>query len=93
VWVAGGGSGHGFKMGPALGELLAGLDATIQDLQPHQVQSFYESVALMVGAESDAPRREDDLSRLMALPNATWTQALAAAASNADALRTNSSSN
>jgi glycine/D-amino acid oxidase-like deaminating enzyme len=24
VWIAGGGSGHGFKMGPALGELLAG---------------------------------------------------------------------
>jgi sarcosine oxidase len=23
VWIAGGGSGHGFKMGPALGELLA----------------------------------------------------------------------
>jgi len=25
VWLAGGGSGHGFKMGPAIGELLAGL--------------------------------------------------------------------
>jgi glycine/D-amino acid oxidase-like deaminating enzyme len=25
VWIAGGGSGHGFKMGPALGELIAGL--------------------------------------------------------------------
>ncbi len=25
VWIAGGGSGHGFKMGPAIGELLAGL--------------------------------------------------------------------
>ena len=24
VWIAGGGSGHGFKMGPAVGELLAG---------------------------------------------------------------------
>jgi glycine/D-amino acid oxidase-like deaminating enzyme len=23
VWIAGGGSGHGFKMGPAIGELLA----------------------------------------------------------------------
>jgi glycine/D-amino acid oxidase-like deaminating enzyme len=23
VWLAGGGSGHGFKMGPALGEMLA----------------------------------------------------------------------
>ena len=25
VWLAGGGSGHGFKMGPAIGELMAGL--------------------------------------------------------------------
>ena len=25
VWIAGGGSGHGFKMGPALGEMLAGI--------------------------------------------------------------------
>lgn len=25
VWIAGGGSGHGFKMGPALGEMIAGL--------------------------------------------------------------------
>ena len=25
VWIVGGGSGHGFKMGPALGELVAGL--------------------------------------------------------------------
>ena len=25
VWLAGGGSGHGFKMGPAVGELIAGL--------------------------------------------------------------------
>jgi glycine/D-amino acid oxidase-like deaminating enzyme len=23
LWIAGGGSGHGFKMGPALGEMLA----------------------------------------------------------------------
>jgi glycine/D-amino acid oxidase-like deaminating enzyme len=23
VWIAGGGSGHGYKMGPALGEVLA----------------------------------------------------------------------
>jgi len=25
VWIAGGGSGHGFKFGPALGEILSGL--------------------------------------------------------------------
>jgi glycine/D-amino acid oxidase-like deaminating enzyme len=25
IWIAGGGSGHGFKMGPAVGEMIAGL--------------------------------------------------------------------
>jgi glycine/D-amino acid oxidase-like deaminating enzyme len=25
IWIAGGGSGHGYKMGPALGEILARL--------------------------------------------------------------------
>lgn len=35
VWIAGGGSGHGFKMGPALGELLASclLDGVLPDPQ------------------------------------------------------------
>ena len=35
VWIAGGGSGHGFKMGPALGELLAScvLDDAVPDPQ------------------------------------------------------------
>jgi glycine/D-amino acid oxidase-like deaminating enzyme len=32
VWIAGGGSGHGFKMGPALGELLANL--VLSDAEP-----------------------------------------------------------
>jgi glycine/D-amino acid oxidase-like deaminating enzyme len=31
VWMAGGGSGHGFKMGPAIGELLA---SSVQDDRP-----------------------------------------------------------
>jgi glycine/D-amino acid oxidase-like deaminating enzyme len=35
VWIAGGGSGHGFKMGPAIGELLASciLDGAVPDPQ------------------------------------------------------------
>ena len=36
---------------PFLQELLDGLELTIQDLQPHQIHSFYESVGLMIGAE------------------------------------------
>ena len=40
---------------PFLSELLDGLTTTIQDLQPHQVHSFYESVGLMIGAEGERP--------------------------------------
>jgi glycine/D-amino acid oxidase-like deaminating enzyme len=35
VWIVGGGSGHGFKMGPALGELVAGLVLKDGTPDPH----------------------------------------------------------
>jgi glycine/D-amino acid oxidase-like deaminating enzyme len=31
VWIVGGGSGHGFKHGPAVGEMMAGLILDDQD--------------------------------------------------------------
>jgi len=34
VWIVGGGSGHGFKHGPALGELVAGLVTQQKDADP-----------------------------------------------------------
>lgn len=34
-------------------ELLEDLTSTIRDLQPHQVNSFFESVGLMISAETD----------------------------------------
>jgi exportin-1 len=39
---------------PFVAELLDNLTATIQDLQPHQIHSFFESVGLMIGAEGEA---------------------------------------
>ncbi|MFY9909507.1 MAG: FAD-dependent oxidoreductase, partial [Candidatus Sulfotelmatobacter sp.] len=35
VWFLGGGSGHGFKHGPALGEMIAGL--VLKDREPQAV--------------------------------------------------------
>ena len=35
VWLLGGGSGHGFKHGPALGEIMAEL--ILKDQEPHAV--------------------------------------------------------
>lgn len=42
---------------PFVGELLDNLTDTIQDLQPHQIQSFYESVGLMISAEGESGAR------------------------------------
>eukprot|EP00882_Tetradesmus_deserticola_P001199 GHRQ01001297.1.p1 GENE.GHRQ01001297.1~~GHRQ01001297.1.p1 ORF type:complete len:1084 (+),score=646.45 GHRQ01001297.1:232-3483(+) len=67
---------------PFVAELLDGLTATIQDLQPHQIHSFFESVGLMIGAEVDPAKREEYLSRLMAPPNNIWGQILAQAQAN-----------
>ncbi|MFA6046875.1 MAG: FAD-dependent oxidoreductase [Phycisphaerales bacterium] len=35
IWIAGGGSGHGFKMGPAIGEIMA--SAVLDDIAPDQL--------------------------------------------------------
>ncbi|GAX79005.1 hypothetical protein CEUSTIGMA_g6445.t1 [Chlamydomonas eustigma] len=72
---------------PFVSELLSSLSDTIQDLQPHQIHLFYESVGLMIAAEAEAPKREDYLVRLMAPPNATWQQILIQARSNPEILK------
>mmetsp|Transcript_36522 Transcript_36522/g.81303 ORF Transcript_36522/g.81303 Transcript_36522/m.81303 type:complete len:1073 (+) Transcript_36522:318-3536(+) len=72
---------------PFISELLNNLSDTIQDLQPHQIHTFYEAVGLMIGAESETSKRDDYLTRLMGPPNATWQQILAQARANPDVLR------
>ena len=54
--------------------LINDLRRHIADLQPHQVQSFYESVATMLSDSGPAIRlpREEVVLKLMALPNNTW---------------------
>ncbi|KXZ44730.1 hypothetical protein GPECTOR_63g55 [Gonium pectorale] len=72
---------------PFICELLNGLTETIQDLQPHQIHTFYEAVGLMIGAESDPSKRDDYLHRLMGPPNTTWSQILAQARANPEVLK------
>ncbi|GLC60282.1 Exportin-1 [Pleodorina starrii] len=72
---------------PFICELLNGLTETIQDLQPHQIHTFYEAVGLMIGAESDPAKRDDYLHRLMGPPNTTWSQILAQAHANPEVLK------
>jgi sarcosine oxidase len=42
VWIVGGGSGHGFKHGPAVGEMVAKLVTGEIDISPHFVQEMRE---------------------------------------------------
>ena len=59
---------------PFITVLITDLRRHIGDLQSHQVQSFYESVATMLSDSGPAIRlpREEVILRLMALPNNTW---------------------
>lgn len=48
---------------PFIVELLATLTGITQDLQPHQINSFYETVGLMISADTEG-RRDMYLVRL-----------------------------
>ena len=48
---------------PFICELLHNLVPTIQDLEQHQVQMFYETVGLMISADDQEHRRKDYLVR------------------------------
>eukprot|EP00951_Prasinocladus_malaysianus_P012980 scaffold97565_cov44-Prasinocladus_malaysianus.AAC.1 len=74
---------------PFIVELLNGLTTTIQDLETHQIHTFYEAVAICIGAgaDSDPRRREEYLVRLMAPPNQTWQQIIQQATASPDILK------
>ncbi|KAG0497089.1 hypothetical protein HPP92_001780 [Vanilla planifolia] len=72
---------------PFLSELLSSLASTIADLEPHQIHTFYEAVGQMIQAESDPPRRDEYLKRLMDLPNQRWTEIIGQASRSVDILK------
>ncbi|XP_026401842.1 protein EXPORTIN 1A-like [Papaver somniferum] len=72
---------------PFVSELLTGLPTTIVDLEPHQIHTFYESVGTMVQAESDPPKRDEYLQRLMELPNQKWAEIIGQARQSVDFLK------
>jgi len=72
---------------PFISELLGNLNDTILDLQPHQIHIFYEAVGLMISAESEQPKRDEYLVRLMTPPNATWNQILLQARADTEVLK------
>ncbi|KAJ4958081.1 hypothetical protein NE237_025192 [Protea cynaroides] len=72
---------------PFVSELLAGLPATVADLEPHQIHTFYESVGQMIQAESDPQKRDEYLQRLMELPNQKWAEIIGQARQSVDFLK------
>ncbi|GMH35437.1 hypothetical protein BSKO_03305 [Bryopsis sp. KO-2023] len=68
-------------------ELLEHLTETIRDLQPHQVNSFYESVGLMISSESNENYQVEYLMMLMSPPNAAWKEVIAQASANIESLK------
>ncbi|XP_051137997.1 protein EXPORTIN 1A isoform X2 [Andrographis paniculata] len=72
---------------PFVSELLTTLPATIADLEPHQIHSFYESVGHMIQAEPDPHKRDEYLQRLMELPNQKWAEIIGQARHSVDFLK------
>ena len=73
---------------PFICELVENLPTIISDLEPHQVQSFYESVGCMLSDKGPQVTidRPALLSKLMHLPNRTWRVIMDNAMKNVETL-------
>lgn len=73
---------------PFICELVENLQTIISDLEPHQVQSFYESVGCMLNDKGPAVGidRPVMLGKLMDLPNRTWRMIMDQAVTNVETL-------
>merc|ERR1711963_1114380 len=68
-------------------ELLGGINSIICDLQPQQVQTFYEAVGHMISASTDQQQQEALIEKYMQLPNAVWDDIINQASRNVDVLK------
>jgi len=73
---------------PFVCELVDNLPSIISDLEPHQIQAFYEAVGVMLSDKGqNVPiDRKGLLAKLMVLPNQTWRMIMERAASNVESL-------
>lgn len=73
---------------PFICELVDSLPSIISDLQPHQVQAFYEAVGCMLNDKGPQVTldRQALLAKLMDLPNRTWRVIMEQAANNVESL-------
>mmetsp|Transcript_64401 Transcript_64401/g.185088 ORF Transcript_64401/g.185088 Transcript_64401/m.185088 type:complete len:1085 (+) Transcript_64401:209-3463(+) len=73
---------------PFICELVESLPSIISDLEPHQVQAFYEAVGCMLSDSGPAVTidRQGLQTKLMELPNRTWKVIMDRAAANVENL-------
>eukprot|EP00188_Purpureofilum_apyrenoidigerum_P000812 Plantae.Rhodophyta-Purpureofilum_apyrenoidigerum.ctg14017.p1 GENE.Plantae.Rhodophyta-Purpureofilum_apyrenoidigerum.ctg14017~~Plantae.Rhodophyta-Purpureofilum_apyrenoidigerum.ctg14017.p1 ORF type:complete len:1087 (-),score=225.16 Plantae.Rhodophyta-Purpureofilum_apyrenoidigerum.ctg14017:29-3289(-) len=69
---------------PFIDEMLNNLHNIIEDLEPHQVHSFYEACGTVI---SEAIEQTELVVKLFRLPNATWQQILDEASADSQVLR------
>ncbi|EDV20281.1 uncharacterized protein TRIADDRAFT_51014 [Trichoplax adhaerens] len=72
---------------PFIETILNDLSSIICDLQPQQVQTFYEAVGYMISAQPDKVVMERLIEKLMSLPNSSWDTILNEASKNPDILK------
>lgn len=71
---------------PFICELVDNLPTIISDLEPHQVQAFYEAVGCMLSDRGVKLDRVGLLASLMELPNRTWRSIMDRANTNVESL-------
>ncbi|KAH3766835.1 exportin 1 S-like [Pelomyxa schiedti] len=57
---------------PLIDEILNSISTIISDLQPQQVQTFYQACSYVVACQPDPTAKETLINKLMAAPNSTW---------------------
>ena len=58
---------------PFIEEILQNISSIICDLQPQQVQTFYEAVGYMISAQTDSAVQKHLIDKYMSLPNQVRT--------------------
>lgn len=73
---------------PFVCDLVDNLPSIVSDLEPHQVQAFYEAVGTMLSdaGATNSIDRQGLLAKLMDLPNRTWRAVMERASSNIESL-------
>uniref|UniRef100_A0A7S1TC72 Exportin-1 n=1 Tax=Compsopogon caeruleus TaxID=31354 RepID=A0A7S1TC72_9RHOD len=72
---------------PFIVEILENIREIINELEPHQVQSFYESCGCVIASVQEVENRNQLVQRLFQLPNHLWIEIIQTAGVSPDTLR------